>query len=98
MNTDEIRQHKIILFDGVCNLCNRSDAWEERQVAIHRRRYAMAQPEPIAAKGAKRRRPGAGWTVAGVLDLLRKEARHRKGEVAAAFTELAELIEKDVRE
>lgn len=24
MNTDEICQHKIILFDGVCNLCNRS--------------------------------------------------------------------------
>jgi predicted DCC family thiol-disulfide oxidoreductase YuxK len=24
MNTAEIRQHKIILFDGVCNLCNRS--------------------------------------------------------------------------
>lgn len=24
MNTDEIRQHKIILFDGVCNLCNNS--------------------------------------------------------------------------
>ena len=24
MNTEEIRQHKIILFDGVCNLCNSS--------------------------------------------------------------------------
>lgn len=24
MNTGEIRQHKIILFDGVCNLCNSS--------------------------------------------------------------------------
>ena len=24
MNTGEIRQHKIILFDGVCNLCNGS--------------------------------------------------------------------------
>ena len=24
MNTDDIRQHKIVLFDGVCNLCSNS--------------------------------------------------------------------------
>lgn len=74
------------------------EAWEREQITIHRNRYAMQQPAPAAASRSEKRkrgRPGAGWSVAGVLDLLRKEARHRTGEVSAAFTELADLIERD---
>jgi hypothetical protein len=78
------------------------DAWERGCVAKSRQRYAMQSPTPAVhatGKSDKRRgRPGKGWSLAGVLDLLRKEARHRPAEVSAAFTEIAALIEKDVRE
>lgn len=71
-------------------------AWQDAQVERLQRLYAMAHPEPLpAAKGAARR-AGAGWTVAGVLNLLRREARHRPAEVSAALSEVADLIEKDV--
>jgi len=73
--------------------------WQNQQVDRLQRLHAMAHPEPIHATGKsdkpKRGKPGAGWSVPLVLDLLRKESRHRTGEVSAAFSELADLIERD---
>lgn len=77
------------------------DAWEHDEVAKHRRAYAMAYPErldDVAAPKARKRKtrtPGKGWSVSGVLSLLRREAQHRPAEVSAAFLELADLIERD---
>lgn len=76
-----------------------ADAWEAEQVQIHRNRYAMQRPEPIApaARTKARSRIGAGWTVATIRDWLRREAPTRQAAVADALTELANLIEEDVR-
>jgi hypothetical protein len=75
------------------------EAWEREQIPVHRNRYAMQCPEPIAsptpAGGAKRKRVGDGWTVSMVIDWLRKEAPTRPAPVAAALDELRGLIEKD---
>ena len=73
--------------------------WQDEQVERLTRLYAMAHPEPIAVPepGRPKRRVGQGWTVAGVLDLLRKEARHRPADVSAALSDIANLIERDVR-
>lgn len=73
----------------------RRDAWERDQVRIHRERYAMQAPEPVVPARATTRRSRApsSWTVGAVLDLLRKEARHRPADVAAALTEVADLVE-----
>lgn len=72
-------------------------AWQDQQVDRLQRLYAMAYPEPLAPAATssrpKRARAVGDWTVPTVLDLMRKEARHRPAEVSAAFTELADLIE-----
>lgn len=75
----------------------RANAWEEEQVGIHRRRYAMQSPEPISppSRSKRARSVGAGWSVAGIRDWLRKEAPTRQAAVADAYTELANLIEED---
>lgn len=71
--------------------------WQDQQVERLQRLYAMAHPPPLAADPQlKPGRPGAGWTVAGVLDLLRKEAMHRPAEVSAAFKEIIDVIERRV--
>lgn len=71
--------------------------WQDDQVERLQRLFAMAHPEPIAADPQlKPGRPGAGWTVAGVLSLLKKEARHRPAEVSAAFKEIIGIIERRV--
>ena len=74
-----------------------ANAWEEQQVGIHRRRYAMQTPERIAKRADKapRKRVGVGWTVATVRDWCRKEANVRPAAAADALTELANLIEED---
>lgn len=70
--------------------------WQAKQVRELQNQFAMQEPQPKEQAGrAKRRGPGAGWTVAGVIDLLRKEARHRPAEVSAAFSEVVGLIERD---
>ncbi len=71
--------------------------WQDDQVERLQRMYAMAHPEPLVAgtRPTKRSRIGIGWTVATVRDWLRKEARTRPGQVAAALDELADLIERD---
>lgn len=75
-----------------------ANAWEAKQVGIHRRRYAMQAPVPVpmptatSSRTARKRTLGS-WTVPTVVDLMRKEARHRPADVSAAFTELADLIE-----
>ncbi len=79
------------------------EAWEREQIAIHRNRYAMQSPEPIASGTAtssrtpRKRGIGAGWTVATIHSWLRKEAPTRQAAVADAYTELANLIEENVR-
>jgi hypothetical protein len=71
--------------------------WQTAQVERLQRLYAMAYPAPLAADPQlKPGRPGAGWTVAGVLDLLRKEATHRPAEVSAALKEIIAVIEERV--
>jgi hypothetical protein len=68
--------------------------WQNEQVERLQRLYAMAHPEPLPEVVAPRRsRAPTSWTVGAVLDLLRKEARHRPADVAAAFTEVADLVE-----
>lgn len=75
------------------------EEWEREQVAIHRNRYAMQAPTPVAetatSSRATRKRTGSGWTVAGIRDWCRKEARIRPAEASDALTELANLIEED---
>lgn len=78
------------------------DTWEQDCVAKSRKRYAMTSPAPIEPIGPNSRikpskRTGAGWSVAGIRDWLRKEAPTRQAAVADAYTELANLIEEDVR-
>ena len=71
--------------------------WQAQQVRELQNQFAVQEPQPKAAtERAKRCSPGAGWTVGGVLDLLKKEARHRPADVAAAFTEVVGLIERDM--
>lgn len=87
------------------------ELFERVQITIHRRRYAMQFPERIGeqlveprAKPSKLRQRRSkrerfkGWTVAGVIDLLRKEARHRPADVAAALMNVVELVESDGKE
>jgi hypothetical protein len=70
------------------------EAWEREQIPVHRQRYAMQAPEPATPPArAKRSIAPSSWTVGAVLDLLRKEARHRPADVAAALTEVADLVE-----
>ena len=75
--------------------------WQDQQVERLQRLYAMAHPEPLAPAavpaGRAKRRTGAGWTVAGVRDWCRKEAPTRGAQAADALTELANLIEEDLR-
>lgn len=72
-------------------------AWQDQQVERLTRLYAMAWPEPIAPSAApKRKRVGAGWSVAGIRDWCRKEAATRPAQAADALTELANLLEEDV--
>jgi len=71
--------------------------WQDRCVRESRNRYAMQAPAPATAASSRtaRKRVGAGWSVAGVRDWLRKEAPTRQAAVADAYTELANLIEED---
>lgn len=85
-------------FDGWSRA--QANEWEEAQVHIHRNRYATQCPTP-ATPGparAKSKRIGAGWTVATILDWCRREAPTRQAAAADALTELANLLECDVRE
>ncbi len=75
-------------------------SWQDAQVQRLTLAFAMAHPERIATSSmppipAKRKRIGAGWTVATIYDWLRKEAPTRPAAVGAALTELANLIEED---
>lgn len=76
--------------------------WQNGQVERLQRLYAMAYPEPLSPTAtpsrATRKRIGAGWTVATVRDWCRKEAHVRPAAAADALTELANLIEEDVRQ
>jgi hypothetical protein len=73
-----------------------ANAFEEKQVGIHRNRYAVQAPAPVPTPGKPARsRIGAGWTVATIRDWLRREAPTRPAPVAAALSELADLIERD---
>lgn len=77
--------------------------WMDERIAENHRAYAMAHPEMIGAPVAERRRSklhtrkskaGSGWTVAGIIDLLKKQARISPGGVAAVLEDLARLIER----
>jgi hypothetical protein len=74
-------------------------AWQDAQVQRLRNVYAMRHPEPCPAprmpSPAARKRIGSGWTVAGVRDWCRREARFRPAAAADALTELANLLEAD---
>lgn len=75
--------------------------WQDDQVKRLQRLYEMAYPEPLvtaAIAEAKRKRIGAGWTVATIHSWLRAEARVRPAAAADALTELANLIEEDCHE
>jgi hypothetical protein len=75
------------------------EAWEREQIPLHRNRYAMQCPSPAVPSmpsPAKRKRIGSGWTVAGIRDWCRKEARIRPAAAADALTELANLLEEEV--
>jgi hypothetical protein len=74
--------------------------WQNAQVERLTRLFGMAYPDPIASatatsSPAKRKRIGSGWTVAGVRDWCRREARFRPAAAADALTELANLLEAD---
>jgi len=76
------------------------DAWERDCVEKSRTRYAAGEPAAVVMPGKRRsrtKRVGAGWSVALVVDLLTREARHRPAEVSAAFLEIVALIGKDTR-
>jgi len=45
MNNEEIKQQKIILFDGVCNLCNRSVIFILQREKEHVFQFASIQSE-----------------------------------------------------
>ena len=78
--------------------------WMDQRIAENHRAYAMAHPEMIGAPVAERRRQrklpsrhsksGTGWTVPGIIDLLKKQARISKGETAAVLDDIANLIER----
>ena len=71
--------------------------WQDKHIARLRNAFTMTEPQPIAADPTlKPGRPGAGWTAAGILSLLKQEARHRPAEVSAAFKEIVGLIERKV--
>lgn len=75
------------------------EAWERELHPVYRNRYAMQAPEPIATSSrTTRKRIGSGWTVATVRDWCRAEARVRPAAAADALTELANLLETNVRE
>jgi predicted DCC family thiol-disulfide oxidoreductase YuxK len=46
MNTEDIRQHKIVLFDGVCNLCNNSVIFILQHECGPVFKFASIQSEP----------------------------------------------------
>lgn len=76
--------------------------WQNSQVQRLRNTWAMQAPQPIAPGTATssrttRKRIGAGWSVAGIRDWCRREAPTRTAAAADALTELANLIEEDVR-
>lgn len=74
------------------------DAFEQDCVLKSRTRYLAGEPAQVVMPGKRKsKRVGAGWTVALVVDLLKKESRHRPAEVSAAFLEIVGLIEKDTR-
>jgi hypothetical protein len=78
--------------------------WMDERIAENHRAYAMAHPDMIGAPVAERRRNtklrgrhskvGNGWTVPGIIDLLKKQARISKGDTAAVLDEIANLIER----
>lgn len=78
--------------------------WMDKRILENHRAYAMAHPDMIGAPvreprrtsklSPRRSRVGDGWTVAGIIDLLKKQARISNGEVAAALHEIATLIER----
>lgn len=78
--------------------------WMDQRIADNHQAYAMAHPEMLGAPVAERRhhsklrarhsKSGNGWTVPLILDLLKKQARISHGEVAAALTDIAQLIER----
>lgn len=78
-------------------------AWQEKAAAAHQKRWGMRHPERLPGSGIaprkarKTRTPGKGWTVAGVLSFIRKEADHRPADVSEALLEIAEVITADVR-
>jgi hypothetical protein len=77
--------------------------WQDAQVQRLRNIYAMRHPEPAVSgtatsSRATRKRIGSGWTVATIHSWLRAEARVRPAAAADALTELANLIEEDVRQ
>jgi hypothetical protein len=75
------------------------EAWERELHPVYRNRYAMQAPTPAVPSmpsPAKRKRIGSGWTVAGIRDWCRKEARIRPAAAADTLTELANLLEEEV--
>lgn len=79
-------------------------AWQDRATAKMQLRWGMQHPDrlpdtvvprprklKLAARGSK---GGNGWTVPLVIDLLKKQARISSGEVAAALTDIAHLVER----
>jgi len=79
------------------------DDWEGQQVALHRDRYDAegrpGEPKTAPAMPVPTRRSRspelAGWTVARVIDLLRREAaaQHRTADAAAALNDIADVVE-----
>jgi hypothetical protein len=79
-------------------------AWQDKATAKMHARWAMRHPDrlpnvvvprtrqsKLATRGSK---AGGGWTVPLVIDLLKKQARISRGEVAAALDDIAHLIER----
>ncbi len=79
-------------------------AWQDAATSKMQLRWGMQHPErlpdtvvprprklKLAMRGSK---SGNGWTVPLVVDLLKKQARTSSGEVAAALTDIAHLVER----
>lgn len=79
-------------------------AWQDKRTAKMQARWAMRHPDRLpdvvaprtrsSKLSPRRSKAGNGWTVSGIIDLLKKQARISKGEVAAVLDELATLIER----
>lgn len=80
------------------------EAWEREQIALHRQRYAMQSPEPIApaARTAPRRAPRASGSVrlSSVLDYITTWSgkRHLAPDTVQALSDLQNDLSAELGE